>query len=247
MATATIEPGPGPEILRLIAQIKREVGALAPTRGDGVPFPFRGIDGVVNHLAGKINEYGVVTVPEIIESITTSREQGNRVVKTTDMTVMYTFYAPDGSCVHATTQGLADDYADRSAAQAQSVAFRVALLQTFFLPTQSPEPEQTGQKVQDGAAEPQQSQAVSRAAGSTTKPPTKAASEIDALRAELKAAAEKAAAAVGEGFSNDITGTELYKLVAEQKKLARGWPNRPGDLKALTQAITNGEFELPEK
>ena len=46
--------------------------------------------------------------------------------------------------ITATTGGLANDYADRSTAQAQSVAFRVALLQTFALPTHSPEPEQTG-------------------------------------------------------------------------------------------------------
>jgi hypothetical protein len=237
MVDAVIE-GRGPEIVRLIAQIKREVGALAPSRSDGVPFPFRGIDGVVNHLVGKINEYGIVTVPQVIESKTTERAQGNRVVKTTDITVAFHFHAPDGSFLTATTQGLADDYADRSAAQAQSVAFRIALLQTFFLPTQSPEPEQTGQQVQDGAtAQPQQPQAVARAAaGSATKPPTQKASALEEARAELKAVATEAAEK-----SEGALKPNFYIKLAEDKKLAKGWASRPGDLKVLAKAIQNGE------
>jgi hypothetical protein len=236
MADAVIE-GRGPEIIRLIAQIKREAGALAPSRSEGVPFPFRGIDGVVNHLVGKINEYGIVTAPRVLRATTTERAQGNRTVKTTDIEVEYTFYAPDGSFIQAVTNGLADDYADRSAAQAQSVAFRIALLQTFFLPTQSPEPEQTCQVVQDGATgQPAPTQAVARAAaGSATKPPTKAAEDIEALRAQLKAVAEEAASKI-DGLKPDF-----YLALAKEKKLATGWPKRPGDLKALIKAVQNGE------
>lgn len=237
MADAVIE-GRGPEIIRLIAQIKREVGALAPTQASGVPFPFRGIDGVVNHLVGKINEYGIVTTPRVVRATTTERAQGNRTVKTTDIEVEYTFWAPDGSYIQSTTNGLADDYADRSAAQAQSVAFRVALLQTFFLPTQSPEPEQTGQAVQDGATgQPAPTQAVARAAsGSTTKPPTKAAEEIEELRRQLKAVSAEASEK-----SEGALKPDFYLALAKEKKLASGWPGRPGDLKALIKAVQNGE------
>src|SRR5690606_3994165 len=60
--------------------------------------------------------------------------------------VEYTFYAPDGSSVVVVTPGLADDFADRSTAQAMSVAYRVALLQLFHLPTHSKEPEETGEE-----------------------------------------------------------------------------------------------------
>ena len=139
-----------PQIYTLINDVKKKVGPLAPKKTAGVPFPFRGIDGTVNHVASAVNEAGIVIVPRVIEHEVLPRElKDGRVVKTTKVTTEFVFYAPDGSSVSAITSGLADDFADRSTAQAQSVAFRVALLQTFLLPTQSSEPEETGQKVQD--------------------------------------------------------------------------------------------------
>ena len=164
----------GPQIIRLITEVKRRAGALAPSQTSGVPFPFRGIDGTVNHLARHVEDVGIIVVPNIVRHEVTPREVGNRVVKTTAVEVAFTFYAPDGSSVTATTAGLADDFADRSTAQAQSVAFRIALLQTFFLPTQSPEPEQTGQAVEDHGKNP--------------APATPAARKIDAARAPKPAA-----------------------------------------------------------
>lgn len=139
-----------PQIYTLINDVKKKVGPLAPKKTAGVPFPFRGIDGTVNHVASAVNEVGIVIVPRVLEHEVLPRElKDGRVVKTTKVTTEFVFYAPDGSSVSAITSGLADDFADRSTAQAQSVAFRVALLQTFLLPTQSSEPEETGQKVQD--------------------------------------------------------------------------------------------------
>lgn len=132
------------QIHELISTISREAGALAPERKDGVPFPFRGIDGTVAHLASHLQEHGVIVVPEVLEHKVSSAPSGTKVVTTSEILTKFTFYAPDGSSVSAVTAGLANDYADRSTAQAQSVAFRVALLQTFTLPTQTLEPEQTG-------------------------------------------------------------------------------------------------------
>jgi hypothetical protein len=134
-------------IYQRINLISQEAGALAPEAKGGVPFAFRGIDGTVAHLSSLLHKYGVIVVPTTIQEDVQGREVGNRVVKTTRVVVSYTFYAPDGSSVTATTPGLADDFADRSTAQAMSVAFRIALLQTFHLPTHSKEPEETGQDV----------------------------------------------------------------------------------------------------
>lgn len=146
--TTTTEPR---GIIQILATIGKEAGAVAPEKKTGVPFPFRGVDMVVNHLSPYLQKYGVVVVPNVLSAVTTSREdKSGKTVKTTDLLTRFDFHAPDGSVISATTAGLADDYADRSAAQAQSVAFRVALLQTFALPTQSPEPEQSGQVVLDG-------------------------------------------------------------------------------------------------
>lgn len=145
---------PQKNIVQLISLISKEAGALAPESKGGVPFPFRGVDGTVNHIAPKLWKYGVIVVPEVLECVVTPNAQGNRTVKTSEVLTKFHFYAPDMTSITATTAGLADDFGDRSTAQAQSVAYRIALLQTFSLPTQQPEPEETGQVVQDGAAAP---------------------------------------------------------------------------------------------
>lgn len=239
MATATIEPG-APEILRLIAKIKTEVGALAPVQTTGVPFPFRGIDGVVNHLNAKVNEAGIITVPSVVESSVTARETGNRVVKTAHVRTAFTFYAPDGSSVTATTEGLADDFADRAVAQAQSVAFRVALLQTFFLPTQSPEPEQTGQAVQDydpAADKSTTPKAVSTAArGTTTKPVQDGNDKVAELREQIKARVKEIKEETGVDVKYAKIGSRLYPKDPS-------WANKITPLRAVLKAVEGGETE----
>lgn len=164
-----------PNIYQIISTISAEAGALTATQSSGVPFPFRGIDGTINHLSPHLQKHGVIVVPEVLEHEVTPREVGQRVVKTAKILTRFTFYAPDGTSVSATTAGLADDFADRATAQAQSVAFRVALLQTFTLPTQSPEPEQTGQVVQDAKHEPKTAAGrkveAARAPAAAAKPP----------------------------------------------------------------------------
>ena len=171
-----VEKNEGPQIIRLITEVKKKAGALQATQSSGVPFPFRGIDGTVNHLAQHVEDAGIVVVPSVREHEVTERSpDGKRVVKTSKVITDFTFYAPDGSSIVATTTGLADDFADRSAAQAQSVAFRVALLQTFFLPTQSPEPEQTGQAVEDGVKQTPAQRTLDKARAATPKPAPKQA------------------------------------------------------------------------
>lgn len=171
----------GPLIYSLISKISAEAGALAPVASGGVPFPFRGIDSTINHLSPHLQSNGVITIPEVLDRVTTPRESGNRVITQTDVVTRFTFIAPDGSSVSATTAGLAQDFADRSAAQAQSVAYRIALLQVFSLPTQSPEPEQTGQVVQEGR-EP----APTRAQAMVAKAATPTAAPIEELRLKVQ-------------------------------------------------------------
>lgn len=177
-----------PQIYTLINDVKKKVGPLAPKKTAGVPFPFRGIDGTVNHVASAVNEAGIVIVPRVIEHEVLPRElKDGRVVKTTKVTTEFVFYAPDGSSVSAITSGLADDFADRSTAQAQSVAFRVALLQTFLLPTQSSEPEETGQKVQDKPGQSKVTVGVANARVSRSNAPAGLPdSEKEAQQAVLK-------------------------------------------------------------
>ena len=202
----------GPQIFRLITEVKKKAGALAATQTSGIPFPFRGIDGTVNHLAQHVEEAGIVIVPSVREHEVTERSpDGKRVVKTSKVITDFTFYAPDGSSVTATTTGLADDFADRSAAQAQSVAFRVALLQTFFLPTQSPEPEQTGQAVQDHAEKPQTpaQRQIDKARAAT--PAAKGNSELEDLKKKVRDAIE----------SGTVTREEVVSKQTEIKEATK--------------------------
>lgn len=198
-ATKTRAKAPEPKltIFQLISIISAEAGALAPVQGKGVPFPFRGIDGTVNHLSGLLNKYGVITAPNLLEHKVTAREiSPAKVITQSEVLVRYTFYAPDGTSFDVTTAGLAQDYSDRSAAQAQSVAYRIALLQTFTLPTQQPEPEEAGENVQKFIADNAAGKAATRTGASLDKA---AGTSIDTLRSQVKAAAG----------AKGLTGTEI--------------------------------------
>lgn len=143
------------KIYAAIAAVSSEAGALAPTKnGAGVPFAFRGVDATVAHVAPYLKKHGIVVFPEVVDSFHSAREVGSKVVTQTEIRTAFHFvHIEDGSEVVATTIGLAQDFSDRSAAQAQSVAFRVAILQTFTLPTHEKEPEEVGEIVQKGIAE----------------------------------------------------------------------------------------------
>lgn len=188
-------------IYQIISAISSEVGAIELTEKSGVPFPFRGIDHTVNVLSPVLRRHGVITVPQVQSLIVTPKDVGNRTVKTAEVITKFTFYAPDGTFIEAITAGLADDFGDRSVAQAQSVAFRIALLQTFTLPTQSPDPEETGQKTQDDAA------AIKETA---EKQPTKTEASISEIRAEIaKFIADPATpydGAMVNALGNEISG-----------------------------------------
>ena len=155
MATAKIEPAEGGNIIQIISKIAKEAGALAPEQKGGVPFAFRGIDAVIKHLSSHLDEHGVIHTSRVLSKETSFRpfydREGNlngKGITQTDLLVEYTFWAPDGSFVRTEAAGLAQDHADRSAAQAQSVALRVALLQLFHLPTTDKESEERGEETQ---------------------------------------------------------------------------------------------------
>lgn len=165
-------------IYNRINLISQEAGALKPEKSGGVPFPFRGIDGTVNHLSPLLRKYGVIYLPKVTSHKVSSREVGTKTVTQSEIETTFTFVAPDGSSVEVTTAGLAQDFADRSAAQAQSVALRVALLQLFALPTQTKEPEETGQIVQDGS-EKEKADVAAKAPQTPAKP------TVAALKAQI--------------------------------------------------------------
>lgn len=227
-------------IYQRINLISQEAGALAPEAKGGVPFAFRGIDGTVAHLSYFMNKYGVIAAPGVVSHIVTEREvlgrDGNpsgRIVKTSQVEVMYKFYGPAGDFVEVTTPGLADDFADRSSAQAMSVAYRIALLQLFHLPTHTKEPEETGQDVisqreaiANGSATSNVPQAVQQAQAASGGA---AAKSLVQLQAEAKA--------IGKALNLGVA--ELNSMGAEVNGGAdtSAWFNDHGSMVKLVEAL----------
>jgi hypothetical protein len=138
-------------IIEIIGNVTREVGGMEATKkGAGVPFAYRGVEDVVGHLKAKLDEAGVIYVPTIIDRVTSTREiAGGKAITQSDLTVKYTFYSPDASdTLETIVPGLAQDFSDRSAAQAMSVALRIALIQIFKLQAGDTDPEEAAAKTQ---------------------------------------------------------------------------------------------------
>jgi hypothetical protein len=105
---------------------------------------FRGVDAVVNAISPALRKHGVVVVPQVVECSyrdTTTAGRDPRPTREVTVRVSYTFYAEDGSSVTATVPGESLDQSDKGSAKAMSVAFRIALLQVFALPTSEPDPD----------------------------------------------------------------------------------------------------------
>lgn len=120
-------------IVQRLLDIAKQVGVLEPERSGGVPFAFRGIDATVAKLAPLLNQHGVIVVPTGTKQVLTQRDVGSKTVTKADIEVTYRFYGAEGDYIDADVAGQADDFADRSTAQALSVAYRIALLQVFHI------------------------------------------------------------------------------------------------------------------
>lgn len=216
-------------IWQILNRISEEAGALQAEKSGGVPFAFRGIDATINHLSPKLKEYGVVVVPTVKDRVTTQREVGTKTITQSDLLVDYTFYAPDGTHVVATTTGLAQDFADRSAAQAQSVAYRVALLQVFKLPTTDKEPEVVGEEVQAAIAS-EKSKPASNAPAQNAAPAVPKA--VTDLKDEISALFK------GRGVTDPA---DIRKQADTYFNGRPGWDTAAPALKKLRDALKNGE------
>jgi hypothetical protein len=140
------EPSEGrPMIYAKLAAVMAELPAVGKnSRNEEQGWNFRGIDAVVNAISPALRKHGVIVVPEMRsvayrDAMTTGRTP--RPTREVTVEVAYTFYAEDGSSVTAVVPGESLDQSDKGSAKAMSVAFRIALLQVFALPTSEPDPD----------------------------------------------------------------------------------------------------------
>ena len=105
-------------------------------------FKFRGIDATLNAIGPAMRTHGVVSLPQVehaeYRDVQTSKGKPAREVT---VRVRYRFIGPQGDYLDVVTVGESVDEGDKGTAKAMSVAMRIALLQTFALPTDDVDPD----------------------------------------------------------------------------------------------------------
>lgn len=134
-------------VVEAIIAVMREVRWLGKDGfNDHHKFNFRGIDGTVNALGPAFRKYGLLLLP-IGHSTTyeTVPMSGGRTQQQVHVDAHYRFLHSDADAnvtsYDVNIPGEALDQQDKGTAKAMSVALRTALLQTFMLPTDQPDPD----------------------------------------------------------------------------------------------------------
>jgi len=106
-------------------------------------YNFRGVDDVVNAVGPQLREHGVMIIPEIIDTKVDERvTNAQKLNLFWTVRVRYTWYClADGSSISCEVLGEAADTGDKGASKAQSVAYRVAILQVLCIPTSERDPD----------------------------------------------------------------------------------------------------------
>ena len=139
-----------------LAAAKKAVGSVAKEqRNSQQGFNFRGVDAVVNAVAPKLNEEGIIVLPEVmsydfdtVEIGKNKTSMGHIILK-----VRYRFVGPEGDYLDAVVMSESMDSGDKGVAKAMSVAYRIALLQVLNLPTDEPDPDESSYE-RSGASRP---------------------------------------------------------------------------------------------
>jgi hypothetical protein len=139
------EAPPWPLIYAKLAAVMAELPAVGKDSiNQQQGWNFRGVDAVVNAISPALRKHGVIVVPQMTEATyrdTMTTGGTPRPTREVTVRVAYMFYAEDGSHVTAIVPGESLDQSDKGSAKAMSVAFRIALLQVFALPTSEPDPD----------------------------------------------------------------------------------------------------------
>lgn len=217
-------------VIQRILAVADEVGVVAPEKSGGVPFKFRGIDQVVAALTPLFNKHGLVAVPQGAVQMLTQAPAAGKTLTKADVTVKYRFYGYQGDFIDAEVPGQADDFADRSTAQAMSVAFRILLLQVFHIAAFGNEEEASegtkNAREKAGAAKVDNARAAASSSTTTKTDPVK----------QMRDAIVAAAGAKGwepseiNEFAADVTG----KSVEE-------WFTNPDDLNLILTKINEAK------
>ena len=128
-----------PLIFRQIPKVMADIEAIQKTRNSegALKYKYRGIDDVYNSIHVAMAEHGVFTVPQVLEVKYEERKsRQNNLLLIRILTMLYTFYAEDGSHIRAKVIGEGMDTGDKGHNKAMAIAHKYALLQVFCIPTE---------------------------------------------------------------------------------------------------------------
>lgn len=209
-------------------------------------FNFRGVDAVVNAAGPAFRAHGIIPAPSVDEHWFESyNSKSGTPMRNTVVKVRYKLWGPDGGFMEVGPfLGEAADSGDKSVTKAQSVAYRVMLLQVLCIPTDEPDPDASVHE-RANPNEPQlvspanlhqfmehaktvgvdPREAVRRATNDRTSTPEQLfATDLGALKETVDAlaaakvaadAAEKAPAAAGQPPPTDVQLARLAALAFE--------------------------------
>lgn len=133
-----------PTVYAAFSSVMAEVqGIRKKQRNQDQGFMFRGIDAVLNTVGPKLREHGVIIVPtaEHIEIERYDTAKG-RPMQGVIVRMKYTVIGPSGDSFEGSAFGQAADSGDKAVSKAESVAYRMFLLQALTIPTDEPDPDQ---------------------------------------------------------------------------------------------------------
>lgn len=130
-------------IHKAILSIMRDIGAIGKEgTNEQQKFPYRRLEDVYNRVQPLMRKYGIYSVSEIVACERQERKtsKGNPLLYSV-LTVKYTFYAEDGSCVATEVVGEGMDSGDKASSKAMSVAHKYAICQMLAIPFDVEDPD----------------------------------------------------------------------------------------------------------
>ena len=105
-------------------------------------FNFRGIDTVMNAVGPVLRKHRVAVVPTPEDiTLTTYQTSGGTTMHSAVVKMRYTIHGPAGDTIVGGAYGEAADAGDKAVSKAESVAYRVFLLQGLTIPTDETDPD----------------------------------------------------------------------------------------------------------
>lgn len=133
-----------PTIAQALARVMVDIGGVGKDgENKQQNYRFRGVDAVVNAVGPALRKHGVIMVPHAgIPTEEKYQSKGGANMIRVVLPVTFDFVGPAGDVLSCHVYGESSDSGDKVMAKAHSVAWRVAMLQVFAIPTDDPDPDE---------------------------------------------------------------------------------------------------------